>query len=119
MTRNFKGIFVLLLAALALLPSQLLFSQQSNFQTSFLTPVAVRPVNPAGATVVDSEHLSYLKELAKSPNFQPNPSDLLIQQAEESFRNGRKSFQDHDYAKARVEFDAAIDAMLGASNNPS
>jgi membrane-bound lytic murein transglycosylase D len=119
MTRNPKAVAVLLFLFSALLISQPLYSQQSSFQTSFLAPGAVRPANPLGATIVESEHLPYLKELAKSPNFQPNPSDLLIQQAEERFRNGRRAFQDHDYAKARVEFDAAIDAMLGASDNPS
>lgn len=120
MTRNCKAFGVLFLTGLALFTSPLLFSQQSAFQTYFLTPTAVRPTSPSiGATIVDSEHLPYLKELAKSPAFQPTPSDLLIQQAEERFRNGKKAFQDHDYAKARVEFDAAIDAMLGASDNPS
>jgi membrane-bound lytic murein transglycosylase D len=62
-----------------------------------------------------------LKEVAKTvtPDFHPNPSDLLIQQAEERFRNGRRAFTERDYERARSEFDAAIDAMLTASENPT
>jgi membrane-bound lytic murein transglycosylase D len=60
------------------------------------------------------------KENGKSPaSFLPNASDLLIQQAEERFRNGKKSYRDRDFAHARSEFDAAIDAMLKASDNPT
>ena len=122
MTRNFKIFGVLFLFVLILFPAQSLYSQQSNFQTSFLTPAAIRPVNTAiTATIVESEHLPYLKEVAKTvtADFTPNPSDLLIQQAEERFRNGRKAFQERDYERARTEFDAAIDAMLSASENPT
>src|ERR1019366_8318819 len=122
MTRNYKIAAVLSLFVLVLFPSQFLYSQQSNFQTSFLTPAAIHPVNNGiAATIVESEHLPYLKEVARTvaPDFKPNPSDLLIQQAEERFRNGRKAFQERDYERARTEFDAAIDAMLSASENPT
>lgn len=65
-----------------------------------------------------------MKEVAREKRssavtFQPTPSDLLIQQAEERFRTGRKAFQDHDYDRARSEFDGAIDTMLAASVNPT
>ena len=43
----------------------------------------------------------------------------MIQQAEERFRTGKKAFQERDFAHARTEFDAAIDAMLTASDNPT
>jgi membrane-bound lytic murein transglycosylase D len=56
---------------------------------------------------------------ASALSFQPTSSDLLIQQAEERFRSGRKAFQDHDYDRARTEFDGAIDTMLSASENPT
>jgi membrane-bound lytic murein transglycosylase D len=76
------------------------------------------------ASIGEAEHLPYLKEVAKeikpSPiAFQPTSSDLLIQQAEERFRNGRRAFQDRDFERARTEFDAAIDVMLTASDNPT
>ncbi|HWF09162.1 MAG TPA: transglycosylase SLT domain-containing protein [Bryobacteraceae bacterium] len=76
------------------------------------------------ATIVEAEHLSYMREVAKEKRssavtFQPTPSDLLIRQAEERFKTGTKAFQDHDYDRARTEFDGAIDTMLSASENPT
>lgn len=125
MTRNPKALTVfsfLLLLLFILSPS--LYSQQSSFQTSFLAPVALRTLSGVRASIVDAEHLPYLNEVAKeeakaAKAFQPTPSDLLIQEAEERFKNGKKAFQDRDYTQARSEFDAAIDAMLMGSENPT
>ncbi len=126
MTRNFKACFVLSLLVLILFPARLLFSQQSHFQTAFLAPAAIRLTNPAiaatGVTpiVVRSEHLPYLNEVANEGKpFQPTSSDLLIQQAEERFRNGRKFYKAGNFDGARTEFDAAIGLMLRASDNPT
>jgi len=115
------------LTALLLSSSVVLFAQQSGLQTSFFAPAAVRTPNPVpavAATIVESEHLPYLKEVAREATptptaFQPTASDLQIQQAEERFRNGKKAFQERDYTRARAEFDAAIDGMLTASDNPT
>src|SRR3954470_10037582 len=123
MTRNLKGTSVVFAAGLLAFVSPSLYSQQSNFQTSFLAPVAIRPLNSGiVATIADAQHLPYMREVAKEKrssavSFQPTASDLLIQQAEERFRNGRKAFQEHDYERARTEFDGAIDTMLAASVN--
>ncbi len=125
MTRNFRAACTLVFSAAVLIPLQPLYSQQSGLQTSFLTPAAIRTPNPGvSATIVEAEHLPYLTEVAKeakplSASFQPTSSDLLIQQAEERFRNGKKAFQDGDVDHARTEFDGAIDAMLLASTNPT
>jgi membrane-bound lytic murein transglycosylase D len=126
MTRNYKLAGTFFFAAFLFIPLQFLYSQQSNLQTSFLAPIAIRTPNTAGvaATIVDAEHLPYLKEVAKATApataaFQPTGSDLLIQQAEERFRNGKKAFQDREFERARTEFDAAIDVMLTASDNPT
>src|ERR1700691_5536991 len=125
MTRNLRAACTLVFSATVLIPLQPLYSQQSGLKTSFLTPAAIRTPNPGvSATIVEAEHLPYLTEVAKetkSPtaSFQPTSSDLLIQQAEERFRNGKKAFQDGDLDHARAEFDAAIDAMLLASTNPT
>src|SRR3984957_8342988 len=125
MTRNFNATVVVSFAVLFFIPSPFLFSQQANLQTSFLAPASIRPTTTGvAATIVEAEHLPYLKELAKETTpgasaFQPTHSDLLIQQAEERFRNGKKAFQDRDLTHARIEFDAAIDAMLLASANPT
>jgi membrane-bound lytic murein transglycosylase D len=130
MTRNFNAVGAVVLTVLLFPASQCLYSQQSGLQTSFLAPAAIRTVNAGVAatgiasTITEAEHLPYLKEVAKeaAPEtkvFQPTASDLLIQQAEERFRNGRKAFQDRDFDHARTEFDAAIDVMLTASANPT
>jgi len=133
MTRNLKAAGTVLVTALLFPASQSVYCQQSGLQTSFLAPSAIRTVTPSVAsTIVEAEHLPYLKEVAKevakeaakeaSPAtkvFLPTPSDLLIQQAEERFRIGKKAFQDRDFDHARTEFDAAIDAMLTASANPT
>ena len=125
MTRNLRAVSFVFLPALLLFSSCVLSAQQSGLQTSFFAPAALRSPNPSvTSTIVDSEHLPYLKEVARDTKpspiaFQPTASDLSIQQAEERFRNGKKAFQDHDYDRARTEFDAAIDAMLMASDNPT
>ncbi len=74
------------------------------------------------ADIAETEHLPYLKQVAKDNHtgvFQPNSSDLLIQQAEESFKKGKQFYQDRDFAQARSAFDDAIDLMLRASENPT
>src|SRR5271155_5321984 len=130
MTRNSKDFSAAIFIVLLLIPSSKLFSQQSNFQTLFLAPAAIRLTNPVvvssgiSASIIKSENLPYLKELAKEAkpqvaSFEPTPSDLLIQQAEERFRAGRKFYQDRDFDRARGEFDAAIQTMLRASPNPT
>ncbi len=106
-------------------PSASLKAQQSSLQTSFLAPAAVHVANPGiAADIVESEHLPYIKQVAKDSKpagaiFQPNASDLLIEQAEERFRNGKNFYRDRDPEHARVEFDAAIDLMLRASAHPT
>jgi len=125
MTRNFRAPGFVSVTALLLISSALVFAQQAGLQTAFLTPSAIRTPNTIIApTIVESEHLPYLKAVAKETKpgpvvFQPTSSDLLIQQAEERFRNGKRAFLDHDYSRARTEFDAAIDGMLTASDNPT
>jgi membrane-bound lytic murein transglycosylase D len=108
---------------IVLIPT-LLLSQQSTFQSSFLAPAAVHGTSVAAADIADTEHLSYLNQLTKehrkiSAIFLPSASDQLIQQAEERFRDGRKSYQERDFDRARSEFDAAVDLMLKGSENPT
>jgi membrane-bound lytic murein transglycosylase D len=126
MTRNFRTAISVFCGAILFFSVQSLYSQQSSFQTSFLTPAAIRTPNTAvSATIVEAEHLPYLSEVAReetrsvTASFQPTSSDLLIQQAEERFRNGKKAFQEGNLEHARTEFDGAIDAMLLASTNPT
>jgi membrane-bound lytic murein transglycosylase D len=97
------------------------FAQQSSLQTSFLTSGAAHlPSLGFSADIVETEHLSYMAAVSRENKpgvtaFLPNAADLLIQQAEERFRTGKKFFESRDFDHARVEFDAAIDTMLRAS----
>jgi membrane-bound lytic murein transglycosylase D len=111
-------------ALLVSLVPTLLLSQQSSFQSSFLAPAAVRGPAAVAADIAETEHLSYLNQLRKeqkkiSAIFRPSASDQLIQQAEDRFRDGRKSYQDRNFDQARSEFDTAVDLMLQGSENPS
>jgi membrane-bound lytic murein transglycosylase D len=115
----------LLVGILAGCAAPLLFSQQSNLQTSFFAPAAVRlPMSGVTADVAETVHLPYINQVAKENKtgasaFQPTASDLLIEQAEVKFQSGRKFYRGQNYAQARVDFDAAIDLMLQASTNPT
>jgi membrane-bound lytic murein transglycosylase D len=114
-----RVIFGVLLAA----ASSFLYCQQSNLQTSFFSSAAAR-VSSTGvvADIAETENLSYIRQVIRDNRataFQPNPSDLLIQQAEQRFRTGKREYQDRDFEHARMEFDAAIDGMLKASDNPT
>jgi membrane-bound lytic murein transglycosylase D len=105
--------------------SPLLFSQQSSFQTSFFAPAAVRlPVPSVTADIAETEHLPYINQVAKEKqkgtvSFHPNASDILVDQAEVKFLAGKKSYRDRNFDQARLDFDAAIDSMLRASENPT
>src|SRR5665213_3441383 len=99
---------------LSLLPLVLLtsplFAQQVGIQSSFFAPAATRM--PAGtANIHETENYSYLTAIQKEaqretkqgiPAFKPNPSDLLIQQAEDRFSLGKKLFDSHNYDQART-----------------
>ena len=112
---------------LFLFASPLLFSQQSNLQTSFLTPASIRPpAVPPLPSVTATLRLPYLTQVQSNlvakgagSEFRPTASDFLIQQAEEKLRAGRQSYRSGDIDRARADFDSAIDLMLAASDEPS
>jgi membrane-bound lytic murein transglycosylase D len=124
MTWSYKAVPAVTLVVLLTVPPQALLAQQSSFQTSFLSSSTVRLPASIVPNIVESEHLPYIRQVAKDRRivlaaFKPNPSDLLIQQAEERFAGGRKFYQDGDFDRARTEFNAVIDLMLQASDNPT
>lgn len=125
MTRKRNAVCLFTFPALLLLLPTDSFSQQSGVQASFFSPAAVHRLTPGIApAIVETETLPYINQVAKQlgtepRTFRPNPSDLLIQQAEEKFRSGRKFYQDREFDRARQEFDAAVDLMLRASENPT
>jgi membrane-bound lytic murein transglycosylase D len=77
------------------------------------------------ADIVETKDESYIKSVARMAaeknvgSFQPNSSDLLIEQAEERFKAGRKFYRVKDTDHARTEFDAAVDLMIQASVSPT
>lgn len=115
-------LFAFFLAAAAFATAGCGYNQQSRFQMSFLPP---------------APHVTSAVEVAEPPALQPNlylkteiPAFLLttsqlpprrtqafatIQRAERRFQAGKRSYQAKDIINARREFDAAIDAMLEAS----
>jgi membrane-bound lytic murein transglycosylase D len=95
---------------------------------SLMSPAASGASLPAidiAADIIETHQESYLASVKRSaaakanPAFQPSSSDLLIQQAEERFRAGRRFYRVQDTEHARTEFDAAIDLMIQASLNPT
>ena len=101
--------------------SQQSFPQQIGIQSSFL-PAIVRTPSFA-PDIAETEHLPYLSEVTRENQgnsvFRPNSSDLLVQQAEEKFRSGSKYYATGDFESARTDFDAAVELMLRASENPT
>ncbi|MFB3825517.1 MAG: transglycosylase SLT domain-containing protein [Bryobacteraceae bacterium] len=52
------------------------------------------------------------------PPATPSRADELMQRAEQRFQRGRRLYQSEDAARARQEFDSAIDLMLEAGSEP-
>ena len=100
------------------------YPQQSGIQSSFL-PAIIHAPAAVGilADIVETESLPYITEVTRENQsgsiFRPNPSDILIQQAEEKFRSGSRFYLNSDIDHARSDFDAAIALMLRASDAPT
>lgn len=124
MACKLKAISVALSTFSFVIPSTLLFAQQSKVQTAFFAPAGFHLVNGMAADIAETQHLPYVSQVAKANKmgaafFHPNSSDLLIQKAEEKFQAGKQYYQNRDFLHARTEFDAAIDSMLHASDSPT
>ncbi len=102
-------------------------NQQSRFQNSFFPPSAHLVGTPGDndpPPAVPPPNV-YLAEapsfLLNAPTMAPGKprADALIMRAEKRFEAGKKFYQSKDIAGARREFDAAVDALLDASDqNP-
>jgi membrane-bound lytic murein transglycosylase D len=101
-------------------------TQQSRFQMPFVPPPLSEPRELALAAEPPSLSPNlYLRSEAPVPLIAqsrlsplPTPSDLLIAQADDAFRQGRKFYKSGDKDKAREQFDRAVDLMFQASENP-
>jgi membrane-bound lytic murein transglycosylase D len=100
------------------------YNQQSKFQSAFL-PSTPHPVAaPVVAAPPQLEPNPYLHDapallLAEKNPPAPTEADLLMLEADQAFRRGKKAYQSDNVTDARREFDAAVDLMLKASeSNP-
>src|SRR4051794_35587459 len=105
------------------------FNQQSRFQMSFLpaAPHAADPLveNLPAAPVVEPN--LYLQQqspafllAANQPPSRRTSGDALVMRAEQTFQQGKRTYQANDIPGARRLFDSAIDLMLEASDeNPA
>jgi len=100
--------------------------QQQRFQNAFLPPaphagapaldaaLAEPPTAPPSLFLSDVPNL--ISGAIKLP---PSNSDLFVEKAQEHFQQGKKYYQEKELARARSEFDQAVDLMLEASDSPS
>ncbi len=101
-------------------PTSSLFSQQPNLHISLFSTAA----SSGNAEIAENPAETYLNSVTKlggkpGATFQPTASDLLVQQAEEKFQEGKKSYQVKATEQARQKFDEAVDLMLRASDGPT
>ncbi len=98
-------------------------SQQSKFQNSFLPPTAHLTATPDDSEppAVAVQPNAFLADapsfLLSAPGMAPGKprADALMLKAENRFEAGKKYYQSKDIVEARREFDAAVDAVLDAS----
>jgi len=122
-----KTLYFFSVAAVAVATAGCGLNQPSRFRMAFLPPAS-----HAGDSAI---------ELAEPPAIQPNlylkdvppflltnpqssergaRADSLVRRADRRFEAGKRYYQSNDAGNARREFDAAIDAMLDASDlNPT
>jgi membrane-bound lytic murein transglycosylase D len=122
-----KTLFSFFLAAVALTTAGCGLNQPSRFRMAFLPPASHSdsPAIELAEPPVIQPNL-YLKDvppfLLTEPQFSEHRTraDSLVERAEQRFEAGRLYYQSEDMGDARREFDAAIDAMLDASDqNPT
>jgi membrane-bound lytic murein transglycosylase D len=114
-------------AALGLLLVGCTPTQHSQFRMSFLPPA---PAGDSGPIEIDPppavEPNLYLRDvplfLTAAPTVPERRyrADRLVQRADQRLQRGKRYYQANDIPNARLEFDAAVDSMLEASDqNPA
>ncbi len=112
------GKVFLLIATTTLVHPPATYAQQSAFHPPAIAPVPL--VTMAALSDDDNGSApSYLSSVARKATFQPNADDLLVSQAEQKYEEGKRAYLANDLAKARRDFDSAVDWMLQASGKPS
>ena len=122
-----KTLFFFFVAAVALATAGCGLNQPARFRMAFLPPAshASGPAIELEEPPVIQSNL-YLKDvppfLLTNPQFSERwaRADSLVRRADRQFEAGKRYYQSNDAANARREFDAAVDAMLDASEqNPT
>jgi len=122
-----KTLFSCLPLAVAFTTAGCGINQQSRFQNSFLPPAAHSVATPGDSDppAVLVQPNIYLADapsfLLTAPSMSPGKprADALALRAEKRFEAGKKFYQSKEIVEARREFDAAVDALLDASDqNP-
>lgn len=124
-----RGIAVLSAASVLLLAGCATTTQPQQFRTFFVPPArpkapAERPVVEAPSTGVDrfSGELPFPASASSSsfPSLpRPTDADFLIRKADNYFNSGKKAFQEGDLARARSEFNRAIETLMAPSPSGS
>jgi membrane-bound lytic murein transglycosylase D len=127
MDNRTKTLFSYSVLAVAFTTAGCGINQQSKFQMSFLPPAAhaaatPEDTDPPPVLVQPNVYLNdapgFLLKTPMMPAGKPR-ADALYQRAEKRFEAGKKFYQAKDIPDARVEFDAAVDLLLDASDlNP-
>ena len=121
MANRTKLFFLIFCSSVILVTSSCGYNQQSKFQNAFLPPAPVPASQPDAAAPPVIEANPYLRDApvllqAQKDSAAPTEADLLMQEADQAFRRGKKAYKASDSQQARREFDTAIDLMLEASN---
>jgi membrane-bound lytic murein transglycosylase D len=125
--RTKTSYFLILLAAVAF-STACGSNQQTRFQMSFL-PSAPHPAVGGAESLPPAPAVQPNLFLQQPPNFilasaqlpaRKTAGDALVMRAEQTFQQGKRSYQSNHIPEARRLFDAAVDLMLEASDeNPA
>ena len=111
---------------LALVSAACGVNQPTRFQMSFL-PAAPRIDGPNAVSLppapdvkpnISVRDVPAILVTHQTPLDRPTKGDALVQQAGQRFQQGRRMYRTNNRDAARKEFDAAIDLMLEASEDP-
>jgi membrane-bound lytic murein transglycosylase D len=125
-----KTFYYLILLAAVILTAGCGYNQQSKFQMSFLPPAPHPAADTDAGTLPPAPAVQpnpYLQQqppafilVASQPPARKTAGDQLVMRAEQTFQQGKRSYQTNDIPNARRLFDSAIDLMLEASDeNPA
>jgi membrane-bound lytic murein transglycosylase D len=110
-------------AALLLMAAGCATPKPGRFARAFAPPA---PAAPGEVYIAEPPPNVYLSNVTPSPILEqyrfanlPTPSDLLIARADDAYQRGKGFYQSGDPARARRQFDRAIELLFQASDSPT